>query len=183
MRKSTTASSRARPAQGFTLLEVMVAVAILAVSIVPMLYLREDSFAKAMNTKAERTAQQLAQDLLSQIALEVRTGSQTGEFEGWTDYQYEYTVTIYDFGSSFGDEDFYDEDDRYFRDDPEDSVYFDDEMENYGPMVMRHVELIVTYPSFTDEGGDGNEYIIDTYMPLLLTEEQYERRFDEEREE
>ncbi|MHC4944057.1 MAG: type IV pilus modification PilV family protein [Planctomycetota bacterium] len=184
MRKSTTASSNAAAARGFTLLEVMVSVAILAIAIVPMLFLREDSFNKAIKTKAERMAQQLAQQLLSQIALEVRAGTHHGEFEGWSDYQYEYTVTIYDFGSSFGDEDFYDEDDRFYNNDPDDSVYLDEDLQSYGPMVMRHVELIVTYPNFVDEeGGDGNEYIVDTYMPLLMTEEQFERQYEEESEE
>jgi len=173
--------SRRKAKGGFTLLEVMVSVMILALSIVPILILREDSFTKAMTTKAERTAQQLAQQLLSQIALEERVGEGGGEFEDWPDYRFEYTVTIYDFGTGMGEEDYFDENDPYFDQRPDDSVLFDEDLTDIGPLVTRHVEITVYYPAFVgEESAEEKEYIIDTYIPLLMTEEQYERQLNEE---
>ncbi|MBU0755651.1 MAG: hypothetical protein KJ645_10965 [Planctomycetes bacterium] len=159
----------------------MVSVAILAVSIVPILILREDSFNKAMITKAQRSAQQLAQQLLSQIALEERVGEGAGEFEDWPDFRYEYSVTLYDFGSSFGGGDFFNKDDPnqdpYYDKNPDDSVMLDEELKDIGPLMMRHVEMTITFPNFLgEETGDENEYIIDTYLPMLMTEEQFEHQ-------
>jgi len=187
MKRSTTANSKARgasPAAGFTLLEVMVSVAILAVAIVPMLYLREVSFHKAMATKALRAAQQLAQDKLSEIALEVRSGEGSGAFEGWDDFRFDYTVTLYDFSSGFGDEELDEAFDLEDRSNPSDGLFRDDELKEIGPMMMRHVELTVTYSvNLGDDGGEENEYVIDTYMPALLTEQQFEYQQDNAGEE
>jgi prepilin-type N-terminal cleavage/methylation domain-containing protein len=175
-------SDKRRKRLGFTLLEVMVSVAILALSIVPILILREDSFTKAMTTKAERTAQQLAQQLISQLALEERVGEGGGEFEDWPDFRFEYTVTVYDFGTGMGDEDYYDEyGDPYYDQQPDDSVLFDEDLTDCGPLMTRHVEVIVYYPTFVGEDNlEEKEYIIDTYLPMLMTEEQYERQLNEE---
>lgn len=184
MKRSMKASSKKSKPRGFTLLEVMVSVAVLAIGIVPILFLRENSYMKAMNTKAQRIAQQLAQQLISEIALEVRVDEGSGEFEGWSDFHYEYTVTLYDFGSSMGNEDYFGDDgDPYFDKNFNDNVYLDEELQEFGPMMMRHLELIITYPTYVGEdAGEESEYIIDTYIPALMTEEQFERQFREESE-
>lgn len=170
--------------QGFTLLEIMVSVAVLGLSIVPLLLLREVSFNKAVNTKAMRTAQELAKRTLSMIALEVRGGTGDGSYEDWPQYRYEYTVTLYDFSAGMEADLEEEMNDNFDRSDyPEDSIYLDeDSEEEIGPMVMRHVELTVFFPSLEwggeedDEGGMEEEYIVDTYMPPLLTEEQFEKQ-------
>lgn len=178
-----TLSDRQR-SKGFTLLEVMVSVAILAVAIVPMLILREDSYQKAIFTKSLRVAQQLCQRQLSAIALEVRTGEGAGNFEDWPDYQFEYKVSLYDFGTGMNDED---EEDEFgwYENDPNDSVFADDELQEISPMMMRHVELKVLYPNYTSGEGEAevNEYIVDTYIPMLMTEEQFEYQGKQQEEE
>ena len=174
MNRSMRAASSGSARGGFTLLEVMVSVAILAVAIVPMLFLREDSYRKALFTKAVRVAHELAQRQLSVIALEVRTGEGAGNFEDWPDYQFEYKVSLYDFSGSMSDKDEEDPYGWYDGSDPSDSVFADGELKEYGPMVMRHVELKIVYPSFEGEEAEMSEYIVDTYMPMLMTEEQYD---------
>ena len=51
-----------------------------------------------------------------------------------------------------------------------------DELKEFGPMVMRHVELKIVFPTFVgdENAGELNEYIVDTYIPMLMTEEQFE---------
>jgi len=167
-----TAASRGRTQGGFTLLEVLVAVAILAVTIIPMLLLREDSYNKAFSTKLIRVVQELAQQELSVIALEVRYGEGSGEFEEWPEIRFEYKVTLYDFGMGT-EETEEDKENNLFN--PEDSVFPEDDREGYGPMVMRHVELTLFYFSLDETGEETEkEYVIDTYIPTLLTEEQFE---------
>ncbi len=175
MRKSTNIPFKRFDKRGFTLLEVMVSVAILAVAVVPMLLLREESFQKALYSKSIRVARELAQRQLTQIALEVLEDEGAGNFEDWPDYRYEYKVTLYDFSGGMSE---YDGEygDSYLDDTPSDSV-FDDEEEEIGPMVMRHVEIRIFFPSVKQEEEDmDNEYVIDTYIPVLLTEEQYDRQ-------
>ena len=173
------ASKERRPAgcDGFTLLEVMVAMAILAVSIIPMLLLRENSYHRAMETKRMRVLRELAQRELDTIALNVRYGDGSGQFEDWSDIRYEYKVTLYDFGAGMGTG----EDESGFdsfsgSSSPNDSVFADENQDSYGPMVMRHVELTLYYTA-PDESGEEMEekYVVETYLPLLLTEDQYQR--------
>jgi hypothetical protein len=152
----------------------MVAVAILAVTIIPMLLIREESYEKAYDTKVIRVVQRLAQDQLSFIAMEVRTGEDAGEFEGFPDFRYEYRVTLYDFGEGVEEDQ---EDDSYFGYQPDDQTDpLDEDARSYGPLVMRHVELTLFYPVMDDleQGYVEKEYVVDTYLPVLLTEEQFE---------
>ena len=165
---------------GFTLLEVMVAVAVLAVSVVPLLLIRERCYDRAIHTQSLRVARQLAEELLTTITLEVRSGENSGAFEDWDSYTYEYKVTLYDFSGSYipDEENDFEGSDPY---DPNDSVFVNEEDDTFGPMVTRHVEITVFYPSVkTDETDVMNEYVIDTYLPPLMTEEQYERQLDDE---
>jgi prepilin-type N-terminal cleavage/methylation domain-containing protein len=179
MRCWTKIPSNREARRGFTLLEVMVSVAILAVTIIPMLLLREESYEKAYDTKMFRVVQTLAQYQLSNIAMEVRTGDGSGDFEGYPEFRYEYRVTLYDFGAGVEEDE--EQDDRYFGHQPDDSVFPDEDAESYGPMVMRHVELTVFFPSMDDleEGYVEKEYVIDTYIPVLLTEEQFDYKMEE----
>ena len=180
MKRSTSPASRGAPAgkaRGFTLLEVMVAMAILAVTIIPMLLLREHSFNRALETKRMRVLRELARRELDVIALNVRYGQGSGQFEDWSDIRYEYKVTLYDFGAGMGTGDgeggF---DDSFSGSAPGDAVYAEEDPDSYGPMVMRHVELTLYYVA-PDEAGEEREqkYMVDTYLPLLLTEDQYQQ--------
>jgi prepilin-type N-terminal cleavage/methylation domain-containing protein len=167
-----------RPKGGFTLLEIMVSVAILAMAIVPLLLIRERSYTCALYSHSLRKAQEFAQLQLGKIALEVRTGEGSGSFEGWENYTFEYKVSLYDFGGGMlaGDEDY---DPFGENTGPGDSVFPEDDEETFGPMVMRHVELTIFFPSVREEEEDLiNEYVIDTYIPVLLTEEQYQNKLD-----
>jgi len=163
---------------GFTLLEIMVSLAILAAAIIPLLYLREDSYSKALNTQSLRKAQELAKAQLAIIALEVRSGDGSGSLEGFDNFSFEYSVTLYDFGGGLATSD---EENSGFGDNinPGDGVIPEDE-ETYGPMTMRHVELTIFYPSMGGgiEGDEEmmSEYVIDTYMPILLTEDQFDKK-------
>jgi prepilin-type N-terminal cleavage/methylation domain-containing protein len=174
------------PARGFTLLEVMVSVAILALAVVPMLLTREHCYDMAYNTKNERTIQELAQRQLAYLALNVIRGEGAGEVEGAPDYFYEYTITIYDFRSGLEE----DEDEINDRETgrldtgnaPRDAVFADEDTEDVGPHMARHVILKL----YAVDGGEekGKEFVLDTYIPLLMTKEQFDNlkkdRTDEE---
>lgn len=167
----------------------MVAVAVLAVAIVPMLILREDSYNKAIETKTLRVAQQLAREMLSHIALNVRNEEGSDTFEDWEDYRYEYNVTLYDFNMGLEDDSYYDDRDEepMFGNQPDDSFFPEDEDEltrESSSMTMRHVELKIIYPKYLPGGEfEECEYIIDTYLPLLMTEKQYEFQMKQQEEE
>lgn len=152
--------------------------AILAVTIIPMLLLRERSYNRALETKRMRVLRELARRELDVIALNVRYGQGSGQFEDWSDVRYEYKVTLYDFGAGAGTDPGGTEGgfDSGLGSEPGDAVYGEDNPEDYGPMVMRHVELTLYYLA-PDEAGEDQEqkYVVDTYLPLLLTEEQYEQ--------
>ncbi len=155
----------------------MVAMAVLGVTILPMLLLREESYHRAILTKQIRVVQELSRLKLTEIALGVRSGEGAGPFEHWPDIRFEYKVTLYDFGAGI-EEDEYGDDASAFNlnTEPNDSIYLDDDEKSYGAMVMRHVELRLFYFSLDEEGDSTErEYVVDTYIPLLLTEEQFER--------
>jgi hypothetical protein len=155
----------------------MVSIALLAGLIVPMLLLREESYQKALHSQALRTAQELAMQQLAVISMEVRIGKGGGEMEGWPEYRYEYEVTLYDFGAGVEDDEESLNDPYNNFNQPGDSVFVDEDADTIGPMVMRHVELRIFYPTLDYESEDGEEeYIVDTYIPALLTEEQFEKQ-------
>jgi prepilin-type N-terminal cleavage/methylation domain-containing protein len=162
--------------RGFTLLEVMVSVAILAIAVVPMLLTRERCYDMAYDTKIQRMLQDLAQQKLADIALTVIDGDEAGEIEGAPGFSYSYEVTIYDFQSGLDSEE-EDEEERDSRLDtfnaPGDAVFADNDFDQVHDLMARHVILKIYAP---DEGdGKMEEYVIDTYLPLLMTEEQFKR--------
>jgi hypothetical protein len=120
--------------------------------------------------------QHLAQQKLADIALTVIHGDEAGEIEGAPGFTYSFEVTIYDFQSGLDSEE-EDEDERDSRLDtfnaPGDAVFADDDFDEVHDLMARHVLLKIYAP----EQGDGEvlEYIIDTYLPLLMTEEQFKR--------
>ena len=171
-------SIRRRRPWGFTLLEVMVSVAILALAVVPMLLTRERCYEMAYKTKIERTLQELAQRQLAQISLNVIRGEGSGEIEDAPGFSYEYTVTIYDFASGLDENDCQrngnDGGNLDTSNAPRDAVFADEDVKDVGPMMARHVVLKVYAPSEDDE-SKGKEYDLDTYIPLLLTKDQFEK--------
>jgi len=176
MRHSDTPFPRCsrRRTGGFTLLEVMVSVSILALAVVPMLLTRERCYDMALSNKVARTLKELAQQQLAYISLNVIRGESAGEVEGAPGFRYEYDVTIYDFGSGLEEDEEEDNESRLDTTNaPRDAVYSDEDVDAVGPLMARHVVLKVFAPEGIDENIE--EFLIDTYLPLLMTEEQFER--------
>lgn len=174
-----------RPASGkggFTLLEVMVSVAILAVAVVPMLLTRERCYNMAYDTKVMRTLQEMAQQQLADISINVIRGEGAGELEGAPGFYYEYTVTIYDFRSGLEEDEDEDNESRLDTTNaPGDAVFADEDVEDVGPLMARHVVIKVFAPD--DGDAKGVEYTIDTYIPLLMTEDQFEKLQEDNQDE
>jgi hypothetical protein len=152
----------------------MVSVAILALAVVPMLLTRERCYDMAIGNKISRTLKDLAQRQLAYISLNVIRGESAGEIEDAPGFRYEYSVTIYDFGSGLEEDE---EEDNQSRLDttnaPRDAVFSDEDVDAVGPLMARHVVLKIFAPEGFAEGSE--EFMIDTYIPLLMTEEQYEK--------
>jgi|GEM_PF-3473121 len=178
-RHTRSSGPQARHRRGFTLLEVMVSVAILGLAVVPMLLTRERCYDIAFDTKISRSLHELAHHQLAQIAMTVFRGEGAAEIEGYPGFFYEYSVSIYDFRSGLEEDDEYNNNDRYNEgrldtaDAPRDAVFADEDVDEVGPLMARHVVLKV----FASEEicDERREYVIDTYIPLLMTDEQYEK--------
>ncbi len=166
--------------RAFTLLEVMVSVAVLALAVVPMLLTREYCYDSATETKILCLQQELAKRQLSYIALNVIRGEGAGDFEDYPDFTYEYEVTIYDFQAGL-EEDEENDDGAFNTTAPGDAVYVDNDLDNVGSHMARHIILRVYAPDQDD--GQEAEYVIDTYVPLLLTREQYNKMQDDKNNE
>jgi hypothetical protein len=152
----------------------MVSVAILALAVVPMLLTRERCYDMAIGNKVSRTLKDMAQRQLAYISLNVIRGESAGEIEDAPGFRYEYSVTIYDFGSGLEEDEEENNDSRLDTTNaPRDAVFSDEDVENVGPLMARHVVLKVFAPE--EAGEEGEEFMIDTYIPILMTEEQYER--------
>ena len=82
-------------ARGFTLLEVMIAMAIIAIALVAVLGSQSQSLDLASEAKFKTTAALLAQGKMAEIETESMEGlsSDSGDFgEDFPDYHWEYTV-------------------------------------------------------------------------------------------
>jgi len=159
----------------------MISVAILALAVIPMLLTREHCFDNAYDTKVSFTIQELAKRKLADISLNVTHGRGNGEFEQARGYTFEYEVTLFDFRTGL-EEDEEDRDSEYFDTTRSDAVYADDESDLIDSLTARHVVLRVFAPPKTDD-EDGFEYVIDTYIPVLMTREQFEKLQDSENNE
>jgi len=162
----------------------MVSVAILAVAVVPMLLTRERCYNMAYDTKVMRTLQDMAQQQLAHISINIIRGEGAGELEGAPGFYYEYTVTIYDFRSGLEDDENEDDNNESRLDTsnaPGDAVFADEDVEDVGPLMARHVVIKVFAPD--EDDAKGIEYTIDTYIPLLMTEDQFERLQEENQDE
>lgn len=87
-----------RGEHGFTLIEVLVALAILAVSLTVMMQIFSESLHRARVSKMEMAAGALAQSLLADVghSLPLRVGDQSGELPGG----FSWTLQIEPYGSA-----------------------------------------------------------------------------------
>ena len=159
----------------------MVAVAVLALAVVPMLVTREFCWTSAYDSKVSFRMQELAKEKLADIALNVTRDEGSGSFENDPAFSFEYEVTLYDFASGLEDEDLNKQDDGVFDTSRySDAVYDRDDPDNVGPLMARHVILKIYGPSADSESQEPKEFVLETYLPVLMTRKQWDRMRQEE---
>lgn len=96
---------QARPSalRGFTLLEVLVSVAILAISIVTLLIIRNNSVKETAKTKTAVTAAVLAREKMGEIeSNDVNELTESGEFDGYPGYRWTKEVFLEEVSTDSG---------------------------------------------------------------------------------
>ncbi len=165
-----------QPESGFSLLEVMVALAILALAAFPLLQICNDSIDDASLTQRMRLAKDLATRKLNQVRLgdpQVTDGSagdftewerRVGEFEGFS-----WEVTIVTEGDSLmgSDEEMGEDGAGEGNSGPTDTP---EQLEEELPLILKRVEVVLVYPYFDGE----REYRLETYIYLPQDEEDLE---------
>jgi len=176
---SSPRSPRSPRVRGFTLLEIMVTLAIVAIAIIPMLGLREESMLKSYQARNANMARELSRELLSELEfhnLEVLSG----EVEGYPGFFYEIEVTLEDLVTGEKDEE---EDNKQLgtsdkknnnnnnEDEgftsaftPADAVDPEDAQNQEYP--VRRVKLTLTYPNLVDEDKPKEMVIVALLQPL-----------------
>ncbi|MEQ8765577.1 MAG: prepilin-type N-terminal cleavage/methylation domain-containing protein [Planctomycetota bacterium] len=166
---------RARTEGGFSLLEVMVALAILALAAFPMLEVCNNSIDDASLTRLMRVAKDLANRKLNEVRLgdPAVTDGSSGEFSQLErrigEYQgFFWEVSITTEGDAIGGED--------SIADPADPTGGQNNLptdvpnnqeEEAIPLVLKRVEVLVRYPYIRNE----REYRLETYIYLPQDEE------------
>lgn len=168
-------STRANSSRGFTLLEIMVTIAVVAFALVPMLLIRERTTVESMTARNFNIARTLARELLTELEFH-ELDSNSGSFENHPLFEYDIEVEEVDLVT--GEED---EDDRYDdkQDNAEDgSVFtpgdamFPEDEEDNRIYPVRRVKLTLTYPNLRpDSALERNELVIETILPPLPEDE------------
>ncbi len=173
-RHGTGGSRSSRPAEsGFTLLEIMLALALVGVSVVPVLLVREQSHRQSQQARVANLARLKARELLSEFEFH-GLDTLSGEFDdrGLAGFRYDIEVEEIDLVTGDEEDDEYDPDDKSgskFYKGPADSVFATaDEEEDEGEYPVRRVTLTLTYPNLSSSGSDEpRKLTIETIFPAL----------------
>ena len=169
---------KATSERAFTLLEIMLTIAVVGVAVVPVLLIREQSKRQSYQARNANIARTLARELMSEIEFH-GLDPQASQIEGYPGFEYEYEVEQVDLVS--GEEE--DEDDRndpYNQKSSDNSVFsgprdsvFPEEQEEEDSYLVRRVKLTIRYPNLKTNGGDEpNQLVIETILPALPEEKE-----------
>lgn len=157
---------------GMTILEVTVALMVVAIAIFPMLEIREKATISAYAARNNNIATSLARQLLSEI--EFRGISPlSGQFDNYPGFSYEAEITLENIVTGEKEEDKADKNKKYKNKNQDDATYKpadstdpnegEDDTSEYN---LRRVHLTIKYPNF----GKPDELLqlkIETLMPPL----------------
>lgn len=179
--KRSGASTRAR---GFTLLEVMVTLAVIGGALVLVLRNREDAMTNYFQARNANIARNLARELLSEISFK-ELDALRGKFEGFPDFEYEVEITYEDLVT--GEDEEQEDDDpfstgRDWKGQESDSGSsssgfvpgdaIDKSEDEQAEYPVRRVKLTIFYPNLKDDSDDPEplKLVVETILPPLPDE-------------
>ncbi|MHC5211740.1 MAG: type II secretion system protein [Planctomycetota bacterium] len=173
-------SARAAAANcaGFTLLEVMVTLAVVVTAIVPMLFARDKAWNIALRTSNMMKAATYAEEILADHLLDPDDRKEwPGVYENDPMFRYEITLETYDLStgrvesdgtqdgyasesgfsssSAFAPPDALDAPTKTSTEDPDD------------PHRVRRYRVVITFPGYEDEESE-EEFVLEGYAPVAL---------------
>jgi prepilin-type N-terminal cleavage/methylation domain-containing protein len=164
---------RSAPCGGFTLLEVMVTLAVVVGVIVPMLFARDKAWNIALRTSNMMKAATYAEDVLAEHLLEVDDRKEwPGVIEDDPLFRYEITLETYDLSTGRVEADEDGAEDTNFSTSsaftPPDALAApptpgDDEADD--PHRVRRYRVVIHYPGYEEEESE-KEYILEGYAPV-----------------
>ena len=178
-------SAERRSERGFTLIEIMVTVALLGVVILPILQVRQVSTRKAYRASRLIMGLSHAEQLLADCALELREfEGQEGEIEN--DPTFTYAITLKEYDLSTGLNVYDDELENDVFDDYEQGLLpgdagvppDDEDEERTSPHRVRRYKITVFWPSWNapssdDEDDDAlDELTIEGFLPRVFEDEE-----------
>ncbi len=178
-------SAEGRSERGFTLLEIMVTVAMLGFVILPMLQVRQTSTRKAYRASRLIMGLSHAEQLLADCALEVRElEGLEGEVEGDPTFTYEMTLKEYDLSTGLNvyddelEEDVFDDYEQGLLPGDAGVPPDDEDEERSSPHRVRRYKITVFWPSWDAPGADDedddalDELTIEGFLPRVFEEEE-----------
>lgn len=157
----------ARVQGGFTLLEIMLCVAIIGVVLLPMLQARGQAQALAFRAERMFDATNLAQEFLAVRIRDLQSvREERGVIEEDPSFRYEFTLENFDLSTGYGeDEEQTDPFGDYQGYVPGDAQS-PDEKEERTPYKVRRYELTLSWDGF-DEDSEEESYKIEGYLPRI----------------
>lgn len=169
---------KANSEHAFTLLEIMLTIAVVGVALVPILLVREQSRRQSYQARNANIARTLARELISEIEFH-GLDPQASQIEGYPGFEYEYEIEQIDLvsGEEEGEDD---RNDQYNQDSSSSAVFsgpgdaiFPEEQEQQDAYLVRRVKLTIRYPNLkTNAGDEPNQLVIETILPALPEEEE-----------
>lgn len=162
---------RARSESGFTLLEIMMTVTLVAIAIIPLLLIRERSVIKSYQAHNANLARMHAREILSEVEFRgIDQGS--GQIDGFPGFSYNVEIQEVDLVTGEDDEDedsaFSDNNSSSSKYEPQDQTWADDEEDEEKIYPVRRVTLTLWYPNLDPEAGEESlELMIEAIFPPL----------------
>lgn len=137
--------------RGFTLLEIMVTLALVGTAVIPMLLIRERAARQHHQARHANVARMLARQLLSEV--EFRGVDQnSGDFDGYPGFHYELEVEEVDLVTGDEEDEEEDEPGSPNYNGPGDAIF--PEEEDDGEYPVRRVSLTIFYPNLKNTEAD-----------------------------
>jgi prepilin-type N-terminal cleavage/methylation domain-containing protein len=176
---------------GFTLLEMMICIAILAVAVFPLLLIKEESQLAATDAKMRRIARNSIQNILSKAMIELYPGdTMRGDLadEGYPNIQYELEcedldlsteISSADESTTAGDSIFKTAaEEKKEKEDKErrERSAFDDPAANIDARFLcRHVKITITYTMGSGDNPEKGEIKTETYLNPLPPKKDFSK--------
>jgi prepilin-type N-terminal cleavage/methylation domain-containing protein len=163
--------------KAFTLLEIMLTMAIVGVAVVPALLIREQSKRQSYQARNANIARTLARELMSEIEFH-GLDPRASRIEGYPGFEYEYEIEQVDLVSG-EEEDEQDQNDPYNQQrtdsrvftGPGDAIFPEEQEQDDDSYLVRRVKLTIRYPNLKKDGADQpNQLVIETILPALPEE-------------